>query len=205
MANSIKKRLRLRREVYKTIYPALMKAGKIFGLKARIEININHVQPPVSFYSLKAIANNGQQVNFEDFKGKKVLIVNTASECGYTPQFSDLKWLHEWYKGKLVVLGFPSNNFAEQEKGSDAEIATYCVGTFGIKFPLMQKSDVVKGENQNDVFEWLTNKDKNGWNEKEPDWNFSKYLMNEYGVLTHYFGPGVSPVSKHIIHALGRP
>jgi glutathione peroxidase len=205
MATGTQKRLRLRRRVFNTIYPALIKAGKIFGLKAGVEVNVDEVTPPVSFYSLRAVRNNGEEINFESFRGKKVLIVNTASNCGYTPQFSELKWLHEWYKGKLHVVGFPANDFKEQEKGSDEEIATYCVGTFGIKFPLMKKSSVVKSEEQNSVFEWLTNKDKNGWNEREPEWNFAKYLINEKGTLTHYFGPGVSPTSRRIIHALGRP
>jgi glutathione peroxidase len=202
MAQPTKKRIRLRRKVLKAVYPALIKAGKIFGLKAGVEKNIEHINPPVSFYSLKSIANNGVEVDFENFRGKKVLIVNTASNCGYTPQFSDLKWLHEWYKGRLQVLGFPSNDFKEQEKGSDEEIATFCVGTFGIKFPLMRKSAVIKSEQQNSVFEWLTNKEKNGWLEKEPEWNFSKFLIDEHGVLTHYFGPGVSPLSKKIIGAI---
>jgi glutathione peroxidase len=198
----VKKRLRLKRGMFQAIYPALITAGKIFGLKAGQEVNVDKVEPPVSFYNLKAIANNGVQVDFESFRGKKVLIVNTASNCGYTPQFSELKWLHEWYKGRLLVIGFPSNDFREQEQGSDEEIATFCVGTFGIKFPLMSKSKVVKGPGQNQVFEWLTNKDKNGWSDKEPEWNFSKYLINEKGMLTHYFGTGVSPVSKRITRAI---
>jgi glutathione peroxidase len=205
MAQTRRKKLRVRRQIFKTIYPALIKAGKIFGLKARVEININDVTPPVSFYSLKATRNNGEEIDFAHFRGKKVLIVNTASNCGYTPQFSELKWLNEWYKDKLQIVGFPANDFKEQEKGTDEEIATYCVGTFGIKFPLMKKSTVIKCEEQNSVFKWLINKDKNGWNEREPEWNFSKYLINEKGILTHYFGPGVSPTSKNMIHALGRP
>lgn len=202
MKAKTKKRLRLRRRVYRTVYPALIKAGKIFGLKAGVEENVEDITPPASFYSLKATANNGAEIDFETFRGKKVLIVNTASACGYTPQFSDLKWLHELYKGKLQVIGFPANDFKEQEKGSDAEIATYCVGTFGIKFPLIKKSQAIKGEGQHTVFEWLTNKEKNGWNEKQPEWNFAKYLVNENGMLTHYFGPGISPLSKKILHAI---
>jgi glutathione peroxidase len=166
-------------------------------------MNFDEVVPSVSFYSLKATANNGSTIDFETFRGKKVLIVNTASSCGYTPQFSELKWLHEWYKGKLQIIGFPSNDYQEQEQGSDKEIATFCIGTYGIQFPLMSKSHVAKEEEQNEVFEWLTNKDKNGWNEKAPEWNFSKYLINESGMLTHYFGPGISPVSRKIINALG--
>lgn len=202
MTKTANKSIRLKRKVFKAIYPALMKAGKVFGLKGSVISNVQQSRPSVSFYSLNATANNGMKINFEKYKGKKILIVNTASECGYTPQFSELKTLDEWYNGKLVVLGFPSNDFKEQEKGTDEEIATFCVGTFGIKFPLMKKSKVTKGPEQNPVFEWLTNEEKNGWNNREPEWNFSKYLIDEQGSLSHYFGTGVSPVSKKIIGAI---
>jgi glutathione peroxidase len=202
MREPVKKRLRFRRRVLQSIYPALIKAGKIFGLKARTEVNIERVSPAEPFYSLKMIANNGIEFDFERFKGKKVLIVNTASNCGYTPQLSELKWLQELYKGRLEVVGFPSGDFREQELGSDVEIANFCHGTFGIRFPLMKKSVVAKTPEQNKVFQWLTRKEKNGWNEREPEWNFSKYLVNEHGVLTHYFGPGISPVSKRVTRAV---
>lgn len=202
MEQTGKKTLRLRRKIFRAVYPALVKAGKIFGLKAGTGENIEDIVPPVSFYSLKTVANNGDEINFESFRGKKVLLVNTATYCGYTPQFSELKWLHEWYKGKLVVLGFPANDFKEQEKGTDEEIAAFCINTYGIQFPLMRKSQVIKGENQNEVFKWLTTQQENGWNDKAPDWNFTKYLVNEKGVLTHYFSAGVSPLSKQVIRAL---
>jgi glutathione peroxidase len=202
MEKSVKKKLRLKRNIYKKIYPALMKAGKLFGLRAGTGKNKDKVFPPASFYSLKTTANNGETINFETFRGKKVLIVNTATYCGYTPQFSELKWLYEWYKGRLIILGFPANDFKEQEKGTDEEIKTFCINTYGIRFPLMKKSQVVKGENQNEVFEWLTNKEMNGWNDKAPVWNFTKYLVNEKGVLTHYFETGISPVSKQVLRAL---
>jgi len=203
MNNTIEKSLQIRRKVIRAIYPALIKAGKIFGLKAGQDINVHNVIPPVSFYSLKTLANNGTEIQFENFKGKKVLIINTASDCGYTPQFSEIKLVDDLYKGELQVIGFPANDFKEQEKSSDEEIAAFCTGTFGIKFPLAKKSRVIKGEEQNPVFEWLTNKEKNGWNDKQPEWNFSKYLINEQGILTHYFGPGISPLAKAVIHAIG--
>ena len=202
MSETVKKTIRIRGRVIKTIYPMLIKAGKLFGFNSSVEENVNCVVPPVSFYSLKTIANNGVEIDFAGFKGKKVLIVNTASNCGYTPQFSEIKWLDNWYKGRLQVIGFPSNDFKEQEKGSDEEIANFCVGTFGIKFPLAKKSIVTKAKNQNPVFDWLTDKEKNGWNDRQPEWNFSKYLINEKGILTHYFGPGVSPVGKKVLHAI---
>jgi glutathione peroxidase len=185
----------LRQTVLKLIYPLLMKAGKWFGLKSKVETTKDDVKPIIPFYNLKASANNGKQINFSDFKGKKVLIVNTASDCGYTGQFSELEKLHDLYKEQIAIIGFPANDFKEQEKGSDEEIAAFCYATFGIQFPLILKSSVLKGEQQNVVYQWLTDKNKNGWNETEPEWNFSKYLVNEEGALTHYFGPAISPLS----------
>lgn len=188
----------LRQEVLKALYPALMKVGKWFGSKAKVETIKDNGKPIIPFYDLKATANNGTQVNFEDFKGKKVLIVNTASDCGYTAQFYELEKLNDLYKERLAIIGFPSNNFKEQEPGTDSEIAAFCHTTFGIEFPLMKKSKVLKGDQQNEVYQWLTDKNKNGWNEVEPEWNFSKFLVNEQGLLTHYFGPSVSPLSQEV-------
>lgn len=193
----------LRQTLLKSIYPLLMKAGKWFGIKAKVATIDKDVKPISSFYHLKSTANNGIQISFSEFKGKKVLIVNTASDCGYTAQFYELEKLNELYKGRLVIVGFPANDFKEQEKGSDGEIAAFCYATFGIQFSLMKKSKVVKGEQQNEVYRWLTDKNKNGWNEKEPEWNFSKYLVNEYGSLTHYFGPAVSPLGDIVRNNLG--
>lgn len=191
--------MNVKQRLLKTLYPALMSAGKWFGMKAGVEMNKSNVTPIVFFYDLKAIANNGRHLCFSDFRGKKVLIVNTASECGYTAQFSELSKLSGLYKSRLIIIGFPSNDFAEQEKGSDEEIAVFCSVTFGIQFPLTRKSSVIKGSEQHEVYKWLTDKNKNGWNDKQPEWNFSKYLINEQGTLTHYFGPGISPLDYAII------
>lgn len=193
----------LKQNILKTFYPLLMKAGEWFGIKANILTNKDEVEPVASFYDLKATANNGKQIDFSDFKRKKVLIVNTASDCGYTAQFEELEKLNELYKNSLTIIGFPANDFKEQEKGSDAEIAAFCRASFGIQFLLMKKSPVVKAEQQNEVYKWLTDKNKNGWNDKAPEWNFSKYLVNEQGVLTHYFGPAVSPLSDEVKKNLG--
>lgn len=152
-----------------------------------------------SFYQLAASLNNGSQLSFEDFKGKKVLVVNTASDCGYTPQYKDLQRLSEEYPDKLVVIGFPANDFKEQEKGTDVEIAAFCERNYGVTFPLVKKSSVVKGPQQHPVFRWLTNKELNGWNDQEPGWNFSKYLVSEDGTLMAYFDAGVSPASPEIL------
>jgi glutathione peroxidase len=101
-----------------------------------------------------------------------------------------------------MVLGFPSNDFKQQEKGTDAEIAEFCRQNFGVTFPLMQKSVVIKSENQNPVFQWLTDSSKNGWNDKQPSWNFSKYLVDENGALINFFGPSVSPLSSNLLKAV---
>jgi glutathione peroxidase len=147
---------------------------------------------------LQSEANSGTTFSFEQLKGKKVLLVNTASDCGYTGQYEELQQLHQRFQNKLVILGFPANDFKEQEKGSDAEIAEFCKINYGVTFPLMKKSTVVKGAAQNPVFRWLSDASQNGWNNQAPKWNFSKYLVDENGVLTNYFDPGVSPLSKEV-------
>jgi glutathione peroxidase len=179
-----------------------MAAGKIFGLRAGIRKNKENIPPPVSFYGLSTALIDGKNLSFRDFTGKNVLIVNTASDCGYTSQLSELKKLYQLYKDKLVVLGFPSNDFKEQEKLSDKEIASFCFANFGVDFPLAQKSVVVVADGQNEVFQWLTDKNKNGWNDQPPEWNFSKYLVNQRGILTHYFGPGIDPMSGNLVNEI---
>jgi glutathione peroxidase len=161
-------------------------------------------KPPVSFYTLKDTLNSGSVMDFASLKGKKVLLVNTASDCGYTNQYNDLQALSETYRDNLVVIGFPANDFKEQEKGTDAEIAEFCKLNYGIGFPLMKKSIVIKKQEQNPVFKWLTDSTMNGWNNKPPSWNFTKYLVNEEGVLTNYFGASVSPLSSDIRDAINK-
>lgn len=189
-----------RQSILKAFYPALMSINKMFGAKA--DQNKMEVAPIQSFYNLEAITNNGDTLHFDQYRGKKVLIVNTASNCGYTGQYAELQELYNKFKNTLVIIGFPANDFKEQEKGTDAEIATFCKINYGVTFPLAKKSVVVKGSNQNEVFQWLSDKNKNGWNNQQPTWNFSKYLINEQGVLVNYFDPGISPMSKEIIDAV---
>lgn len=160
------------------------------------------IQPPASFYSLSVHLNDGKIFRFENLRNKKVLIVNTASNCGYTNQYSELQKLYQLSKGDLVVMAFPSNDFKEQEKGSDEAILNFCQINFGISFPLAKKSVVVKDAQQNSVYKWLTNKKLNGWNEQAPSWNFSKYLVDEAGRLTHYFDPAIPPLSKEVMKAI---
>ncbi len=187
----------LRQKFLKVIYPLYMAFGsraKAFGKRS--------IAPQVSFYSLKAIANNGNEFDFAQLKGKKVLLVNTASDCGFTGQYDQLQLLQEKYKDHLVIIGFPANDFKEQEKGSDEEIAAFCKINFGVTFPLMKKSTVRKGAHQNNIFKWLSDSTLNGWSNKQPSWNFSKYLVDENGHLVHYFDPSISPLSNEVINEI---
>ena len=185
----------------KAIYPAIIWLNKVTG-SAVSSLSNEKTIPPVSFYSLKGVLNNGTELDFASLKGKKILLVNTASDCGYTSQYDALEKLHRTYKDNLVVLGFPANDFKEQEKGTDAAIAEFCKLNYGVSFLLMKKSSVIKGENQNLIFQWLSDPAKNGWNKEAPSWNFCKYLMNEEGQLTHYFASGIEPMSKAVIDAI---
>ena len=193
--------LTLRQQILKGIYPLFVWYKKLRGENKKIESEQNNV-PFFPFYNLSAVLNDGSELSFENLKWKKVLIVNTASNCGYTHQYAELQELYENQKKNLLVLAFPSNDFKEQEKGSDEEIARFCQVNFGVRFPLAKKSVVIKGQGQNKVFEWLTHKELNGWNEQPPSWNFSKYLVNEKGILTHYFDPAVSPSDPEVLKAI---
>lgn len=150
-----------------------------------------------SIYDFKVEAIDGTIVNFSQFKGKKLLIVNTASKCGYTPQYEDLQKLHELYGDKLTILGFPSNNFLGQEPGTNLEIVEFCKANYGVTFQLFSKIDV-KGKNQHPLYAWLSDKNKNGWNDKAPSWNFCKYLIDENGKLMHFYKAGVKPMDPKI-------
>ena len=200
IANHNSKNMTYRQKVLKAVYPAWMWFTKLTGKNSR-ELS-GAKEPPVSFYNNKAIAINGDTLDFSTLKGKKILVVNTASDCGYTNQYDDLQKLAATYKDKLIVLGFPANDFKEQEKGTNDEIAKFCKSNFGVTFPLMQKSVVIKSPQQNPVFQWLTDSAKNGWNGKAPTWNFSKYLVNEKGILTNYFDPSISPLSEAVKKAI---
>jgi len=185
----------------KSIYPIWMLLSK-FSRKNNVKILERNITTPVPFYTLTGYSSNGELIDFNVFKGKKVLLVNTASDCGYTCQYKDLEKLYQEYKDRLVVLGFPSNDFKEQEKKTDEEIAHFCKTNFGINFPLMKKSVVITSTHQNPVYQWLTDAAKNGWCNRQPSWNFSKYLVDEEGKLIAYFGPSVSPENPFIIKAI---
>lgn len=191
-----------RQKVLKAVYPSLMWFKKLTG-KNNKELKGSN-KPAVSFYSLRGVLNNGDTLEFSALKGKKILLVNTASNCGYTNQYSDLQKLADEYKDKLIVLGFPANDFKEQEKGTDTEIAQFCKVNYGVTFPLMKKSRVIKTGEQNSVYQWLTDANQNGWNNTAPSWNFTKYLVNEEGVLTNYFETSVSPLDTKVLKAINK-
>ncbi|HEY5461866.1 MAG TPA: glutathione peroxidase [Hanamia sp.] len=181
------------RKIIKAIYPIQMGVSKLTGIGIHIAENKNEVVAKDSFYSLKAIMNNGEEISFEKYKNKKVLIVNLASQCGFTPQYAQLESLHTNNKD-IIILGFPANNFGAQEPGSDDDIANFCKLNYGVSFPIFKKNDV-KGNSKQPVYEWLTDKNKNGWNILEPQWNFYKYLIDEKGNLSKVFSSSVSPLN----------
>jgi glutathione peroxidase len=191
-----------RQKILKAFYPILIAVTKLFGRKSTVLVNNKKSQPPQSVYDLTVQLNNGNTLPLQTYKGKKILLVNTASDCGYTNQYDDLQKLYQQFNNQLTIIGFPANDFKEQEKGNDEDIAQFCKINFGVTFPLAKKSVVVKSGEQNNIFKWLTDKKQNGWNDKMPSWNFSKYLINEQGVLTHYFDPSVSPLSDEVVGAI---
>lgn len=154
-----------------------------------------------SFYDLKINSLDGKEILFSQFKGKKVLCVNVASKCGNTPQYEKLEKLYEKYKDKLVIIGFPCNQFGMQESGSPEEIQEFCTKNYGVTFPLTQKIDV-KGNSQDQVYEWLTNKTVNGKLDSEVKWNFQKYIISEKGELINFFSPKTDPMDAAIIAAI---
>ena len=190
-----------RQKLLKALYPLIMRLSKS-SKRGKVLDNKKQVAGSTSFYTLDSQLNNGQGLSFASLKGKKVLLVNTASNCGYTNQYEELQQLSEQFAGELVVLGFPANDFAEQEKDDDHTISQFCQVNFGVSFPLMKKSVVVKQAQQHPVYQWLSDAQRNGWNEQAPDWNFSKYLVSEDGRLLNYFGPAVSPLSDTVIGSI---
>jgi glutathione peroxidase len=196
------KDMTIRQRILKAVYPAFTWFGRVTGKNSKAFRNESPVAPPQSLYDLAITMNNGDSIPLTNYKGKKLLFVNTASDCGYTDQYDALQKLYEENKDRLVIIGFPANDFKEQEKGTDEEIAEFCKINYGVTFPLAKKSSVIAGPEQNPVFQWLTDKNKNGWTSKKPSWNFSKYLVNEQGVLVNYFDPSISPTSKEVIDAI---
>ena len=148
-------------------------------------------------YQYSAIDINGDTVFFEQFKGKYILIVNTASKCGFSYQYDQLQKLYETYKDKLVICAFPANNFLWQEPLSNEEIKMFCNNNYDFTFHVFEKISV-KGKNKHPIYKWLSNKELNGQIDKEPSWNFFKYLIDSEGKLMYYFDSSVEPLSSQI-------
>jgi glutathione peroxidase len=157
--------------------------------------------PAASIYDFKVEGLDGKTIDFSSFKGKKILIVNTASQCGYTPQYEGLEKLYEQYKDKLVIVGFPANNFGAQEPGSNEEIKTFCKKNYGVSFPMAAKISV-KGDDMAPIYKWLTSKGENGVLDATITWNFNKFLLDENGHLLYYFPSKVTPMSDEITSKL---
>ncbi|MBL1220921.1 glutathione peroxidase [Chryseobacterium sp. L7] len=150
-----------------------------------------------TIYDFKVESLDGSEINFADFKGKKILIVNTASECGFTPQYADLEKVYEEYKDKLVIVGFPANNFGGQEPGTNVEIGAFCQKNYGVTFPLAAKVSV-KGDDTAPIFKYLTEKELNGVKNTSILWNFTKFLLDENGKLIDTFVSTTKPTDEAI-------
>lgn len=152
-----------------------------------------------TIYQFKVKDLYGKEFDFASLKGKKILVVNTASECGLTPQYKDLEAIYEKYKDlNFVIVGFPANNFGAQEPGSNEQIAKFCEMNYGVTFPMMSKISV-KGNDMDNVYQFLTQKSKNGLQDSEVEWNFQKYLINEQGELVKVLSPRILPTDAAIV------
>ena len=153
-----------------------------------------------TLYDFKATTLEGQPFNLASLKGKKVLVVNTASKCGLTPQYALLQKLYDTYKDQdFVIIGFPANNFNSQEPGTNSEIKEFCTKNYGVTFPMMSKISV-KGDDIDPLYKWLTSKSQNGVVDAEVQWNFQKFMINEQGQLVGFVSPKEKPDSKKIIN-----
>ncbi len=175
----------------------------IFSDKREVAVApANAAAPTKSLYDFTVNSLDGKAVSLKGFKGKKVVILNVASKCGFTPQYADWEKFYKEHGDKIVVLGFPANNFKSQEPGSSEEIAEFCKKNYGVTFPMFEKVSVL-GDDQSPLYKWLTDKSLNGWNDKVPTWNFCKYVINEKGELTHFFASKVKPEDDEFKKAVG--
>lgn len=152
-----------------------------------------------TLHDFKTTTLEGELFDFASLKGKKILVVNTASKCGLTPQYEDLEALYKKYGGNnFVIIGFPANNFLKQEPGTEAEIREFCTKNYGVTFPMMHKISV-KGDDMDPIYRWLTQKSQNGVKDSEVSWNFQKYMIDEKGQLVDYLNPKEKPDSEKLI------
>ena len=192
---------------YKITAVMLLSVGAFFYNYFNANKSLSHsdanvvTQTTTSFFDLKATSIDGDPISMSTYKGKKIVVLNVASKCGYTPQYADWQAFYEKHNDKFVVLGFPCNQFLSQEPGTASEIETFCQKNYGVTFQMFDKVNV-KGDGKSPVYQWLTDPSKNGWNTTEPSWNFSKYLLDENGKLLHYFGPKIKPHSPEFVDAI---
>ena len=173
----------------------------IVAINTNSNENMNKETQVKTIYDFKVKDLYGKEFDFASLKGKKILIVNTASECGLTPQYKDLEAIYEKYKNKnknFIIVGFPANNFGSQEPGSNEQIAKFCQLNYGVTFPMMSKISV-KGNDKHPVYQFLTQKSKNGLQDSEVEWNFQKYLINEEGELVKVLSPRVLQTDAAIV------
>ena len=190
-----------RQKILRTLYPALMWMTRLSGKNTTVLMR-SGIEPKSSIYDLSVNTLSGDTLSFADHRGEFLLLVNTASDCGYTGQYAELQTLQDRFSDRLQIVAFPSNDFKEQEKGSDAEIAGFCQRNYGVRFPVASKGIVLRKSGQQPVFDWLTDPNKNGWNSLNPQWNFAKFLLDREGRLIRYFGPSVSPLSEDVLMVL---
>jgi glutathione peroxidase len=191
------KHMTVRQRILKKIYPLIMKMGK-----SQEKSNKNKVIAPVDFYSLKFTLIDNTEFDCKMLKGKKTIIVNTASDCGFTGQYEALEKLYQQHKDSIFILGFPSNDFGNQEKGNNESIASFCKINYGVSFPIAIKGVVIKNKEQQNIYKWLTDKSQNGWNNQEPTWNFCKYVIDENGQLSHFFNSSINPLGEAMKESL---
>jgi glutathione peroxidase len=194
--------LSVKQKILRFAYPVLEFFGKHLKMKAGYATNKNNIVPNTAWPLATITLNNGSAISIEAVANKKVLIVNTASNCGYTQQYDGLEKLYQLKKDKLIIIGFPCNDFKEQEQDNDEKIAEFCKINFGVSFPLSKKVSVVNNQQQHQLYNWLSNPEKNGWCNLTPEWNFSKYLIDENGKLLAYFGPGITPEDSKLVDLL---
>jgi glutathione peroxidase len=176
-----------------------MRKSKLFALIAIMTFSVAVAAQSSGFYDFKVKTLEGKDFDLASLKGKKVMVVNVASKCGLTPQYKDLQEVYDNYGGgDFVIIGFPANNFMNQEPGSADEIRKFCSDNYGVTFPVMEKISV-KGKDMHPLYQWLTSKEKNGVTDSEVSWNFQKYLIDEKGNLAEVIPPKEKPTSEKVI------
>lgn len=175
-----------------------MKTSQLIVLFLMVFFSQEGLSQSSRFYDFKVKTLEGEDFNFSSLRGKKVMVVNTASKCGFTPQYKELQELSEQYSDRLVIIGFPANNFAKQEPGTAEEIRQFCTKNYGVTFPIMEKISV-RGDDIHPIYKWLTKKDQNGYIDSQVKWNFQKYLIDEKGKLVDVAYSKEKPDSDRIL------